>query len=151
MNAKRRELTFQSLSDVMPEVDRLLEKGYTSAGTWSLGQICQHLASAIQGSVEGFDYKAPWPLRKIVAPFILRNLLKTRKMPEGIKVPKSMLPGPEHDDRAEAEALRAAIAYYQGHAEPLAEHPFFGKLNRTDWTNLHAIHAAHHLSFVLPA
>ena len=42
MNASRRALTFESLDRVMPDVDRLLE-GHTTVGTWTLGQICNHL------------------------------------------------------------------------------------------------------------
>ena len=151
MNTKRRDLKFQSLSEVMPDVDRLLENGYTAVGNWSLGQVCNHLATTFQGSVEGFGHKVSWPLRKLVAPFFLRSLLKSRTMPEGIRIPKKVLPKPDLEPRAEAEALRAAIAFYQARAESLAEHPFFGKLSRADWTSIHEIHCSHHLSFILPA
>ena len=33
---------------------------------------------------------------------------------------------------------------------PPAPHPFFGPLTRAEWTRLHCIHCAHHLSFALP-
>ena len=151
MNAKRRDLKFQSLSEVMPDVDRLLERGYTSVGNWTLGEVCNHLALMIQGSVEGFQYRAPWPLRKFVAPFVFRSLLKNRAMPECIKVSKSMLPKSNLDDRAEAEALRATIGYYQMQTGEPAEHPFFGKISAADWRSIHEIHCSHHLSFLQPA
>ena len=47
----------------MPEVDRLLE-GHTTTGQWSLGQICNHLGTAMQYTVEGFPEQAPWLLRR---------------------------------------------------------------------------------------
>jgi hypothetical protein len=148
--AARRELTFTSFDQVMPEVDRLLEGGYETVGNWSLGRICNHLASSLIFSVEGFPGRAPWLARKLFAPGVLRKLRKTNKLPEGVKVPDWALPKPGLDDRAEAEALRAAIRVYTAHIGPMAPHPFFENLTRadSDWTNL--LHCAHHLSFVLP-
>jgi hypothetical protein len=72
-------------------------------------------------------------------------------MDEGVKLPKEFLPRPGLDARAEAEALRAALRLYAAHAGPVAEHPFFGRISRDEWTRLHCIHWAHHLSFVHPA
>jgi Protein of unknown function (DUF1569) len=71
-------------------------------------------------------------------------------MTEGIKVPEAFLPKPGLDARAEADALRAALRFYAAHTGPLAEHPFFGRISRDEWTRLHCIHCAHHLSFVHP-
>ncbi|MFI5459648.1 MAG: DUF1569 domain-containing protein [Isosphaerales bacterium] len=42
--AGRRELSFASLDEVMPDVERLLA-GHATVGQWSLGQICNHLAT----------------------------------------------------------------------------------------------------------
>ena len=50
---ERRTLEFERIDDVMSEVDRLLD-GYASAGNWSLGQICNHLAGTYRMSIEGF-------------------------------------------------------------------------------------------------
>lgn len=148
--ADRRTLSFASLDRVMPEVDRLLDEGYSPSGNWTLGQMCHHLTKSIQGSVEGYGMNAPWLVRRTVGPIVLRRLLKTQRMPAGLKTAKSILPRSDHDDRAEVEALRATIAYYITSSEPLAEHPFFGVLDRDTWTGLHCLHAAHHLSFALP-
>ena len=71
-------------------------------------------------------------------------------MKEGIKLPEKFLPRPGLDARAEAEALRGALNVYSAHAGPLADHPMFGPLSRDEWTRLHCIHCAHHLSFVQP-
>jgi hypothetical protein len=150
--AGRRPLSFATLDAVMPDVDGLLQ-GHRTVGTWSLGQICNHLAGPIIGSVDGFpeDVKAPWLLRVAVAPVVLRSLFKSGRMPEGIKVPEKLLPKPALDDRAEAEALRAALRLFTAHEGPTASHPFFGRMNRSQWDQLHRIHCAHHLSFVLPS
>jgi hypothetical protein len=85
-----------------------------------------------------------------MGPFVKRQLFKTGQMREKIQLPEKFLPKPGLDARAEAEALRGALQMYSTHSGPLADHPMFGPLNRDEWTRLHCIHTAHHLSFVLP-
>ena len=150
MNPARRRLTFASLDQVMPDVDRLLH-GHTTVGKWTLGQICNHLTGAITSTVDGFRFKAPWIVRKTIGPMLVRRILKTSRFPEGAPLPKKYLPRPRHDDRAEAEALRAAIGLLGAHTAPLAVHPLGAHLSRDDWERFHCVHCAHHLSFVLPA
>lgn len=101
-------------------------------------------------SMDGFPGKAPWLVRKLVAPMIWRNVLKTGEMPEGAKVPEVYLPKPGLDDQSEIEALRAALARYAAFSGTLSDHPFFDRLSREQWTQIHCIHCAHHLSFALP-
>ena len=145
----RRTLAFSSLDEVMPEVDRLL-LGHRSVGNWSLGQICNHLAINILGSVEGFPVAAPWLVRKLIGPIAKRRILATGTVKEGIKLPQAYIPNSGLDDRAEAEALRATIRIFSGNSGPMAPHPFFGKLSVAEWHHLHCIHSAHHLSFAVP-
>ena len=59
--AARRALDFETLDRVMPDVDRLMERGYRSVGNWTLGQVCNHLAKSLAASVDGYpDVEAPW-------------------------------------------------------------------------------------------
>jgi hypothetical protein len=148
--AERRPLEFSSLTEVMPDVDRLLQ-GHRAGGNWSLGQMCNHLSDSLIFSVDGFGVKAPWLIRKTLGPIIKRQLYKTGKMSEGIKLPEKFLPKPGLDARAEAEALRAALQRYSAYTGPMADHPMFGPLSRDEWTRLHCIHCAHHLSFMHPS
>lgn len=147
--AERRTLTFATLDRVMPDVDHLLE-GHETLGNWSLGQICNHLATVIAGSVDGFPFHAPWIYRKTLGAVQRRRVFKHAAMATGIPLPLEFCPKPGLDARAEAEALRATLRYYAGYQEPLVMHPFFGELTRDDWNRLHTIHCAHHLSFALP-
>lgn len=148
--AGRRELQLASFDKVMPEVAVLLD-GHETVGNWSLAQILNHLAGAMRMSVDGIAFRAPWILRKTLAPFVLRNVFKTGRLRDGIKLPEAALPRPGLDARAEAEALCAALAYYAAATGPMADHPFFGRMSRADWDRLHLIHIAHHLSFARPA
>jgi hypothetical protein len=148
--AGRRVLVFARLDEVMPDVDRLLQ-GHTTVGRWTLGQICDHLAMAVNHSLDGSAIKAPWLARKLVAPIVLRRLLTSGTMPEGVKAPESVLPKSGLDDRAEAEALRAALKRFAEPTSAVVDHPFFGPLGRDRWDHLHRIHCAHHLSFARSA
>jgi Protein of unknown function (DUF1569) len=145
----RRKVTISSIEEVLPEVDRLLV-GYRKVGNWSLGQICNHLAINIRGSIEGFPVNAPWLVRKLIGPIVKREILRTGTVKAGMKTPQAFIPISGLDDRAEAEALRATIRLFSGEVGPLATHPFFGPLSLAEWHRLHCIHSAHHLSFVVP-
>ena len=147
--SKRRELSFASLDEVMPEVDRLLQ-GYKTVGNWSLGQICNHLVLGIHASVEQQPPALPWIVRKTVARVILKRVLSTGRMRENVQIPDEFRPKSGLDDRAEAEALRAAIPLFLAANFTPADHPFFGPLTFEQWNQLHRIHCAHHLSFVIP-
>lgn len=147
--AERRELRFESLDRVMPEVDRLLE-GHVTVGNWSLGQICNHLARTIQIALDP-PRRMPWPVRRLVGPLVLRHFLRRGSMPDGFKSPASLIPKPGLDARAEAEALRATIQVFQQSMPEMFDHAFFGKVRKADFARLQCIHCAHHLGFVLPA
>ena len=149
MKAFRRPLAFASLDRVMPDVDRLLE-GHTTVGDWSLGQICNHLTQSLTWTVEGFPKLTPWFVRKTIGPLLLRRILRTGRFPDSIKLPNAYLPKPGLDDRAEAEALRAALWHFASHSAPLSDHPMAGAISQADWERFHCIHCAHHLGFVLP-
>jgi hypothetical protein len=152
MKTARRSVTFASLDHVMPDVDRLL-RGHTTVGSWSLGQICSHLAQGIHRTIDGFpaSARAPWIIRKTIGRILLWRILRTGRFVEGMKAPAECQPAPGADARVEAEALRAALRRLAAHSGPLAEHPMNGAVSRTVWEQFHCIHCAHHLSFALPA
>jgi hypothetical protein len=149
-NPARRPLTYSSLDQIMPDVDRLMSDRYKTVGNWSLGQICNHLSGAVTASVQGFGFKAPWILRMTLAPIAWRQIMKSGEMQEGFKREEKYMPKLGLDDRAEVEALRASLRLLAAHTGPLAPHPFFGKLSREEWERLHCLHSALHLSFAVP-
>jgi hypothetical protein len=152
MRGARRPLTFASLDEVMPDVDRLL-RGHTTVGNWSLGEICSHLAQGINRTIDGFPStaKAPRIIRKTVGRFLLWRILRTGRFVEGMKAPAECQPASGADARIEAEALRAALRRFAAHSGPLAEHPLNGAVSRAVWEQFHCIHCAHHLGFAIPA
>src|SRR5438067_5729 len=91
--AARRPLTFASLNEVMPDVDRLL-RGHTTVGNWSLGQICSHLAQAVHFTIDGFPPEAhpPWIIKQTLGRLLLWYILRV---------------GAVHRRHADAEEVRA--------------------------------------------
>ena len=148
--AERRALSFSSLDEVMPEVDRLLE-GHTTTGRWSLGQICNHLGTALRYTVEGFPEQAPWLLRQHGRPG--GEAASPRfggDAPKGSSSPRSTCRGPASTPAPRPRPCAPRSGYYPAHAGPLADHPLFGSMSRDEWDRYHAIHCAHHLSFARP-
>ena len=148
--SRRRKLRFASLNEVMPDVERLLES-HATVGRWTLGQIVNHLASAIRMSMEGTPEKFSWPVRRLFGPVARRLSFSLGWIPAGVRVQDIYLPRPGLDAAKEAEALRAAIERFQQFAGPFDEHPLLGRLSPTQWDWFHCLHCSHHLSFAWPA
>lgn len=146
---RRRELAFDSLDDVMADVDRLLD-GHATLGQWSLGQILWHLATAIRLSIEGIDEEPPDPVPQRTARIVRLRMFRSDRFPEGAEVPLAALsPPPGLDARTEAEALREAIARFVAAPGPLAAHPLLGEMTKEEWEHFHRIHCGHHLGFAV--
>jgi Protein of unknown function (DUF1569) len=145
--AERRELTFASLDDVMPEVERLLA-GHVTVGRWTLGQILNHLSTAILLTAMA-PASSSGPTRE--EDVFRRRFFHRGRFADGLEVPlPEMLPQPGLDPRAEADALRRAIARYASRTGPSPAHPRLGPMTVDEWTRFHRIHCAHHLGFAVP-
>ncbi|MFO0959292.1 MAG: DUF1569 domain-containing protein [Isosphaeraceae bacterium] len=150
MSATRRSLAFASLDEVMPEVARLAE-GHVTVGKWTLGEICNHLATTLNYAVDGFPRPMPWIVRRTIGPYFLRKVLKEGRMPDGIKAPGVLQPKPGVEAAEAIESLRAAIRRVQDGREPFPENGFFGPMTKEQIQRLQCIHCAHHLSYAVPA
>ena len=147
----RRQLVFRTFEDMLSEVDALRTREHTRAGNWDLAQICTHLGGALDASRSGFDFRAPWLLRKIIARAAFRRMLRTGRLPSGVKIPqRHHPPAGLSSDTAVAE-LRSAAQRFEQHEGPLAPHWFFGRLTRDEWRQLHLIHGARHLGHLVPS
>jgi Protein of unknown function (DUF1569) len=148
MNAGRRSLRFDNYDEVMADVERLLE-GHTTVGTWSLGQICRHLATVARRVVD-LPASTPSDPSQWVGEERKRQVFETRLLPEGLPGPPEIMPPLGLDDREEAEGLRRAIAHFLASPGPVIPHRLFGPMTRAEWHQLQLIHLAHHLSFAVP-
>ena len=143
--ADRRELDIARLDQVMPEVDRLLA-GYVALGKWSLGQMCNHLATAFRYSATATS-PPPEPTPQQTA---IRARFFSARFPEGRNAPPGLDPQAGLDDRQEADALRGAIEKFSSATGPCAPHPMLGPLTHDEWARFHCMHAEHHLGFIVP-
>ncbi|MGE0605679.1 MAG: DUF1569 domain-containing protein [Pirellulales bacterium] len=148
--AGRRQLHFDTLDDIVAELDRLEGQPLRSLGNWTVGQNLSHLAAVMNAAIDGADFKAPWIIRLLV-PLFKRKLL-AGPMPPGFKLPKraaSFMPC-ETDTAAGFAALRQAIHRLrtENHRELS---PVFGSLTLDEWINLHCRHCELHLSFIVPS
>ncbi len=146
----RRILEFNTLDEVLADAEILTAKHATTVGNWTLGQIFQHLANAMNLAIDGSDFRAPWYFR-LIGPLFLRSILKKGMSPGyQLSAPAASLLIPEDDPGTESglEALRQAIARMktEDHREP---HLAFGKMSHEKWDELHRRHAELHLSFAV--
>lgn len=147
----RRPLRYESVEAILPDVDRLAP-AHRTVGRWSLGQICNHLAFAFDATVHGFPTRPfPGPIRATVGRLLLRQMLGSGRIPEGVWLPKAIQPTPGLDATAEVERLRRAVDAFLATPAPAGVHPFFGTMTPEQWRRYHCIHCAHHMSFVVPA
>jgi hypothetical protein len=154
--AARRELRFESLADAVRDAERLLAAGYVRVGNWSVGQCCGHLANWLRYPIDGFPRMplalrpVAWLVRTTVGPRIGRRMLATRRMGDGWQTIPVSVPGAGTDDAAAVAEYRRAVERWEGHAGPLHPSPLFGAMPKDDWRVGHCVHAAHHLSFLVP-
>jgi hypothetical protein len=146
----RRHLKFRNLDDVLLELSALDGKPIITTGKWSFYQILNHLAEHIENSISQYPHSMPFVIRRTIGPMALRHLLKTQEMKSGVRNPMAPIQREEGDEKAAMLRLRKAIASFRAHDGPMAEHPFFGPINKEDYEALHAHHAALHLSFAHP-
>jgi hypothetical protein len=152
----RRTLDFRTWDDLVRDVETLHEHGYQRVGNWSLAQICGHLADWMSFPLDGSPPMAfpmrlvLWALRHTIGVRERRRRLATRSMPSGWKTLPSTVHPPSDDEAAAVERLRHVVARFKTHTAPLHPSPLYGDMNREEWTQLQLIHAAHHLSFLIP-
>lgn len=152
--AGRRILRFESLDQMMAEVDRLAEAERTGrlrrVGNWALGQTLGHLATWVDYGYTG----AP-----LEVPFFIRWILRLRKrkflhgpMRAGVKIPN--LEGGTLG--TEPLSLEEGLQRYRSQIErlrtepPTVPSPVLGKLTHEESIALTLRHAELHLGFLVP-
>jgi hypothetical protein len=149
--ANRRELHFDSLQQILDEVERLDPATTKTLGNWSGGQILRHLAIVINGSIDGTALRFSWILR------MMGRMLKKRILAKG------MMPGFQMKGKSAEILVPPATSWEEGLAcfrqaihrleteSKRQRSPFLGPMTREDWDRLHCRHAELHLSFLVPS
>lgn len=147
----RRPVRYTHLEDILTDAERIASGPYRTLGNWSLGQIVEHIAKAMDTAFDKSDFRAPWVLRVFVAPLV-KNQMLIKPMPAGFKLPKSaktLIPDPLEIQPA-LEHLKKSIERFETQT-PTQKHGFFGDLAPQEWVSLMLRHAEMHMSFVVPA
>ncbi|HAN98947.1 MAG TPA: hypothetical protein DCQ98_16615 [Planctomycetaceae bacterium] len=154
--AERRRLSFANLDDVLHDVAVLRLRGYEALGRWNLGQICAHLDDWMRYPLDGYPrtplLMAPvlWSMRVTVGPGMLRKILESGRMSNASPTLPVSVHGPEEDETAAVERLTQTIRRFRSHRGKFLPSPLFGPLSPAQADLLQRIHAAHHLSFLVP-
>ena len=152
--AGRRTLRFESIDQVMAEVDRLAAAERAGRlrrlGNWTLGQTLAHLAAWVEYGYTGAPLKVPFFIR-----WFLR--LQKRKFLYGPMRPGAKIPGVEGGTLAtDPVPFEEGLEHYRRVLEqlriqaPMAPNIILGALTHEEWIALNLRHAELHLGFLLP-
>lgn len=151
----RRFLCFESIGELAADVDRIVaaqQSGRLRAGgNWTAAQIFDHLARFIEGSYDGFEFRAAWPVRAAshVAKWVAWKRFVDWSLRPGFRVPHTGLEPDEWADFDVATArLRAQLERIQGGEEMRQPSPFEGAISHDQWVYVHLRHAELHLGFL---
>ena len=152
--AGRRMLRFESIDQMMAEVDRVVEAERAGRlkrlGNWTVGQTLGHLAAWAEYGYTGMPLKPP---------FFIRWILRLRKrkflyepMRAGVKIPgvaggtlaTDPMPLDEALPRLQRVMERVKVE------PPTAPSKIFGLLTRDEAIAINLRHAELHLSFLVP-
>jgi hypothetical protein len=153
-DVQKRKLDFRTLDEILAEVDRLQQNDYDMAGHWNLTQNCDHIGKIMLHTLEGDPsrVKIPWYIRMGgKMGFIMMS--KMRTIPLQLEAPgafRPTQPNEQEDEPAVIDAFRQTVKRLRDHNGPLVDHPAFGKLTKDEWIDFHCVHAAHHLSHLVP-
>ncbi len=156
MTVTRRQLRFASFDEVVRDAERLLATGYDRAGKWDLAQCCGHLSEWFRYQLDGYPptplllRPVTWMMRNTFAPAVARKAFERGETKAGMPTIPQSVPAAGGDEAAAVAGLKATIERWAAHAGPLHPSPLFGEMSKDEWVKGHLLHAAHHLSFLVP-
>jgi Protein of unknown function (DUF1569) len=149
----RRLLRFNSIDDVMAEVERLAEaeRGgrLRRLGNWTLGQALNHLACWAEYCYTGTPLKVP---------FFVKWLLRLRKrkflsepMPSSVRIPGVAGGTPATEPKSLGDGLERIrrVVERLSAESPTKPHSIFGPLSYEEWIASRLRHAELHLGFFI--
>lgn len=89
-------------------------------------------------------------IRFTIAPIMLNRILSTNQWPERVPTDTESLPVETGRDQTAVEEFRSAVNRLLNFNGPWKTSPLFGLLGKEQLIQLHRIHTAHHLGFLVP-
>jgi hypothetical protein len=152
----RRELVFHNLDEVVADVENLRAKGYSRSGNWDLAQVAGHIAAWLRFATDGYPrmgcFMGPmmWLMKHTMGRKMLRSILRQNKMAAGTPTVSTTVPAPQGDEATAVSTLKEAVNRFRQHEGEYHASTFFGGWTREECLKLNLVHAAHHLSFLIP-
>lgn len=146
----RRTLNFNSLDEILADIEKLNQGKRRTIGNWSDGQILKHLTVPMVWCLDGAKLKAAWYIR--LMGWMIKNRFLRNPMPAGFKLSKDFaehLEAPPTSWEDGLQAIRSTIARMKAESQRHPS-PFLGELTREQWDQLHCRHSELHLSFIVP-
>jgi hypothetical protein len=147
----RRQLHFDTIDDILKDVERLNQGSVKTLGNWSGGQILKHLATVMNSSIDGSPLRLSWVFR-LMGKMFKRRIL-TKGMTPGFQLKghsAQFLVPPATSWQEGLAVFRQAIHRLKTESKREPS-PFLGQMTREQWDQLHCRHAELHLSFLVPA
>ncbi len=148
----RRKLRFNSLDEMLAEAENLAASDVKMLGNWTLAQIFEHLAAALNSSIDGSSFRPPLFVRLVVGLFMKKKFIN-RGLPSGFTIPKEaeaqFLPKDDIATDAALADMRSAVERLKS-TDQRSCNPVFGQLTRDESDQFQLRHAEMHLSFVVP-
>jgi len=147
----------QSLKWIPERARRLAADDVVPDGNWSLEQVCEHLALAIEATLSREDSGSEEPRlpfskrwRRLKQYFMKRGLLLTGRFPKNVPAPEFVVPSRAPSLVATLIRLETAVEAFERAIErsngPWPDHPMLGRMSGAEWRRFHWIHASHHYS-----
>jgi Protein of unknown function (DUF1569) len=146
----RRELHFETIEDILADVERLNLGKVKTLGNWSGGQILKHLAIVMNDCIDGAAFRLAWPIRMLGR--VMKKRILTKGMTPGFQLKRQAagaLVPPALSWEEGLNIFRTAVHRLQTESKR-APSPFLGEMTREEWNQLHCRHAELHLSFLVP-
>jgi len=154
--AERRPLQFATLDEAIADAESLLAKGYEPLGKLDLAQVCGHLTAWLNYPLDGYPplelHARPfyWLVKITVGHRILDEVLAKNAMPSVTTSAPQSIPAPGGDPAKAIRDYADSAARWLNSAGAVPASPLFGVQPKDKITHLQRVHAANHLSFLIP-
>ena len=153
--APRRAVRFASLQELAADLDRIAAADAAGTlsvtGNWTPGQILEHCNILFKNAIDGFEGKAPLPIR-LIAKLFKKKALSGGPMKPGFKLGRGtewLIPSDDTTTEQGLAMLQDSVGRVLSGGEKFTHaSPLFGELTHEQWVTLQLGHCSMHLSFI---
>ena len=151
----RAGLEYPDVAAAVADVARL-RRGYTKAGHWSLPQIAYHVAASLKDRMRPAAADEPDTQEQRARHGVRDRVLAENVVAAGLTSPPAASPPADLTDdspagRAAVDDLVAQLDRFDRYPHEFPPHRLFGRMTREQNRRHQLVHAAHHLSHLVPS